>query len=135
MLKHSPTSLPSHPRCQHAHPHPSAPAPPLATRRHFLANPDMPKRFLLNAPLNTYDRSTFYTQVRGQGLVGVHRRRAFIALAPVEGAGCVHPDLHPCHAKNMHMYQEADFVTCHVACRLAWLQDPVVGYNDYPFLN
>jgi len=29
--------------------------------RHFLANPDLPKRFALNAPLNKYDRSTFYT--------------------------------------------------------------------------
>jgi len=27
----------------------------------FLANPDLPKRFELNAPLNKYDRSTFYT--------------------------------------------------------------------------
>lgn len=30
--------------------------------RLFLANPDMVKRFALNAPLNKYDRSTFYTQ-------------------------------------------------------------------------
>lgn len=30
--------------------------------RHFLANPDLPKRFALNAPLNKYDRNTFYTQ-------------------------------------------------------------------------
>ncbi|CAH8390969.1 unnamed protein product [Eruca vesicaria subsp. sativa] len=29
--------------------------------RTFLANPDLPRRFELNAPLNTYDRSTFYT--------------------------------------------------------------------------
>jgi 12-oxophytodienoic acid reductase len=29
--------------------------------RHFLANPDLPKRFELNAPLNKYDRNTFYT--------------------------------------------------------------------------
>ncbi|PON73066.1 NADH:flavin oxidoreductase/NADH oxidase [Trema orientale] len=29
--------------------------------RFFLANPDLPKRFQLNAPLNKYDRSTFYT--------------------------------------------------------------------------
>ena len=28
----------------------------------FLANPDLPRRFELNAPLNKYDRSTFYTQ-------------------------------------------------------------------------
>ncbi|KAJ0580147.1 putative 12-oxophytodienoate reductase [Helianthus annuus] len=28
----------------------------------FLANPDLPKRFELNAPLNKYDRSTFYTR-------------------------------------------------------------------------
>uniref|UniRef100_A0A0D3DWQ6 NADH:flavin oxidoreductase/NADH oxidase N-terminal domain-containing protein n=1 Tax=Brassica oleracea var. oleracea TaxID=109376 RepID=A0A0D3DWQ6_BRAOL len=29
--------------------------------RTFLANPDLPRRFELNAPLNKYDRSTFYT--------------------------------------------------------------------------
>jgi 12-oxophytodienoic acid reductase len=33
----------------------------VAFGRHFLANPDLPKRFELNAPLNKYDRSTFYT--------------------------------------------------------------------------
>ncbi|KAJ7533631.1 hypothetical protein O6H91_13G057600 [Diphasiastrum complanatum] len=35
--------------------------------RLFLANPDLPKRFALNAPLNPYDRSTFYNpnQVKG----------------------------------------------------------------------
>ncbi|KAJ7555575.1 hypothetical protein O6H91_05G045300 [Diphasiastrum complanatum] len=30
--------------------------------RLFLANPDLPKRFELNAPLNPYNRDTFYTQ-------------------------------------------------------------------------
>jgi 12-oxophytodienoic acid reductase len=29
-------------------------------RRIFLANPDFPRRFELNAPLNKYDRNTFY---------------------------------------------------------------------------
>ncbi|AES93722.1 putative 12-oxophytodienoate reductase [Medicago truncatula] len=29
--------------------------------RLFLANPDLPKRFALNAPLNKYNRATFYT--------------------------------------------------------------------------
>ncbi|MFS8006242.1 putative 12-oxophytodienoate reductase [Helianthus anomalus] len=33
----------------------------VAFGRAFLANPDLPKRFRLNAPLNMYDRSTFYT--------------------------------------------------------------------------
>ncbi|KAL6555593.1 12-oxophytodienoate reductase 1 [Orobanche hederae] len=32
----------------------------VAFGRHFLANPDLPKRFFLNAPLNKYDRETFY---------------------------------------------------------------------------
>jgi 12-oxophytodienoic acid reductase len=27
-----------------------------------LANPDLPRRFQLGAPLNKYDRATFYTQ-------------------------------------------------------------------------
>ncbi|KAJ0972929.1 hypothetical protein J5N97_020888 [Dioscorea zingiberensis] len=33
----------------------------VAYGRLFLANPDLPKRFEINAPLNKYDRSTFYT--------------------------------------------------------------------------
>ncbi|KAK4570802.1 hypothetical protein RGQ29_029594 [Quercus rubra] len=33
----------------------------VAYGRHFLANPDLPKRFKLNAPLNKYNRDTFYT--------------------------------------------------------------------------
>ena len=34
----------------------------VAYGRLFIANPDLPKRFQVNAPLNDYDRSTFYTQ-------------------------------------------------------------------------
>ena len=34
----------------------------VAYGRHFLANPDLLKRFEIDAPLNNYDRSTFYTQ-------------------------------------------------------------------------
>lgn len=34
----------------------------VAFGRHFLANPDLPKRLASCAPLNKYDRSTFYTQ-------------------------------------------------------------------------
>lgn len=33
----------------------------VAYGRLFLANPDLPRRFELNAPLNRYDRATFYT--------------------------------------------------------------------------
>lgn len=33
----------------------------VAYGRLWIATPDLPKRFLLNAPLNKYDRSTFYT--------------------------------------------------------------------------
>ncbi|KAJ4828185.1 putative 12-oxophytodienoate reductase 11 [Turnera subulata] len=33
----------------------------VAYGRHFLANPDLPKRFELNAPINKCDRATFYT--------------------------------------------------------------------------
>ncbi len=32
----------------------------IAFGRHFIANPDLPRRFELGAPLNPYDRSTFY---------------------------------------------------------------------------
>jgi hypothetical protein len=31
--------------------------------RWWISNPDLPKRFILNAPLNKYDRSSFYLQV------------------------------------------------------------------------
>ena len=33
----------------------------VAFGRHFIANPDLPKRIQLNLPLNDYDRNTFYT--------------------------------------------------------------------------
>jgi N-ethylmaleimide reductase len=33
----------------------------VAFGRHFLANPDLPKRIRLGLPLNAYDRDTFYT--------------------------------------------------------------------------
>ena len=32
----------------------------VAYGRLFIANPDLPKRFALDAPINSYDRSTFY---------------------------------------------------------------------------
>ncbi|QCD85772.1 12-oxophytodienoic acid reductase [Vigna unguiculata] len=34
----------------------------VAYGRLFLANPDLPKRFEVDAPLNKYNRDTFYTQ-------------------------------------------------------------------------
>jgi N-ethylmaleimide reductase len=34
----------------------------VAFGRHFLANPDLPKRIQLGLPLNPYDRATFYTR-------------------------------------------------------------------------
>jgi N-ethylmaleimide reductase len=33
----------------------------VAFGRHFVANPDLPKRIRLGLPLNAYDRNTFYT--------------------------------------------------------------------------
>lgn len=39
----------------------------IAYGRLFLANPDMVKRFELDAPLNKYDRATFYTQDQVKG--------------------------------------------------------------------
>lgn len=33
----------------------------IAFGRHFISNPDLVKRIALNAPLNPYDRDTFYT--------------------------------------------------------------------------
>lgn len=40
----------------------SGKADAVAYGRVFLANPDLPKRFSVHAPLNQYDRSTFYIQ-------------------------------------------------------------------------
>ena len=51
-------------RCPPAHP-PSLAAEHcdlVAYGRWFLANPDLPARFCLDAPLNKYRRETFYTQ-------------------------------------------------------------------------
>lgn len=39
----------------------SGQADAVAYGRWFLSTPDMPKRFILNAPLNPYDRNTFYS--------------------------------------------------------------------------
>jgi hypothetical protein len=47
------------------------PADLVAFARQWLANPDLPQRYILNAPLNKYDRPTFYTQVRRSHLCWV----------------------------------------------------------------
>ncbi|CAI7838542.1 unnamed protein product [Closterium sp. NIES-53] len=39
----------------------------VAYGRIFMANPDLPRRFALNAPLNPYDRETFYTPDQAKG--------------------------------------------------------------------
>ncbi len=38
--------------------------------RLYLANPDLPERFKLRAPLNMYDRATFYHAVRAATQLG-----------------------------------------------------------------
>lgn len=39
----------------------------VAYGRPYIANPDLPKRFELDAPLNKYDRNTFYSQDQVKG--------------------------------------------------------------------
>ena len=39
----------------------SGQADAIAYGRFFLANPDLPRRYILDAPLNKYDRNTFYS--------------------------------------------------------------------------
>lgn len=39
----------------------------VAYGRLYLSNPDLPQRFKLDAPLNKYDRATFYTQDQFEG--------------------------------------------------------------------
>jgi 12-oxophytodienoic acid reductase len=41
----------------------------IAFGRLFLCNPDLPKRFELDAPLNKYDRGSFYTSDRVIGYI------------------------------------------------------------------
>ena len=39
----------------------------VAYGRPYIANPDLPRRFELDAPLTPYDRNTFYTQDQVKG--------------------------------------------------------------------
>src|SRR6267378_1992791 len=49
----------------------------VAFGRHFLANPDLPKRIRLGLPLNPYDRNTFYTfDARGYTDYPFHEQRS-----------------------------------------------------------
>lgn len=41
----------------------------VAYGRLFLSNPDLPKRFELDAPLNKYDRNTFYVNEPVKGYI------------------------------------------------------------------
>jgi N-ethylmaleimide reductase len=51
----------------------------IAYGRHYLANPDLPKRFALKAELNAYDRDTFYNPMFPiKGCVTHHASRARI---------------------------------------------------------
>jgi 2,4-dienoyl-CoA reductase-like NADH-dependent reductase (Old Yellow Enzyme family) len=58
---------------------PADAADAVAFGRHFISNPDLPRRLALGAPLNRYDRDTFYTQAdEGEArllllLAGCHR--------------------------------------------------------------
>ena len=56
--------------------------------RHFLANPDMPKRFLLGAALNAYDRDTFYAP---QHPIKGYTDYTFLGQEYKEGAVAVDP--------------------------------------------
>jgi N-ethylmaleimide reductase len=63
----------------------------VAFGRHFLANPDLPKRIKLGLPLNAYDRSTFYTfDARGYTDYPFHEQR-WESLASTQAS----------HAKNI----------------------------------
>jgi len=49
----------------------------VAFGRHFVANPDLPKRIRLGLPLNAYDRDTFYTfEARGYTDYPFYKRRS-----------------------------------------------------------
>jgi N-ethylmaleimide reductase len=49
----------------------------VAFGRHFVANPDLPKRIRLGLPLNAYDRDTFYTfDARGYTDYPFYERRS-----------------------------------------------------------
>ncbi|CAK9325119.1 unnamed protein product [Citrullus colocynthis] len=52
--------------------------------RLFLANPDLPKRFELDAALNKYDRGTFYTQ---DPVIGYNDYHLGIVIQSIHGIG------------------------------------------------
>ena len=58
--------------------------------RHFLSNPDLPKRFLLGAALNAYDRDTFYAPqhpIKGYSdytFLGQEYKEGEVAVDPYE---------------------------------------------------
>lgn len=56
--------------------------------RHFLSNPDLPKRFLAGAPLNAYDRDTFYSP---QHPIKGFSDYPFMGQTAVEGVEAVDP--------------------------------------------
>ena len=52
----------------------------VAFGRHFVANPDLPKRIRLGLPLNAYDRDTFYTfDARGYTDYPIYEERIAVA--------------------------------------------------------
>ena len=61
----------------------------VAFGRHFLANPDLPRRMELRAPLNPYDRTTFY----GGGARGYTDYR-FLQGTPTEAGTVATQSIH-----------------------------------------
>jgi len=60
----------------------------VAYGRHYLANPDLPKRMLLGAPLNAYDRETFYSP---QHPIKGYSDYPFMGQTAVEGEAVADP--------------------------------------------
>ena len=58
----------------------------VAFGRHFLSNPDLPKRIQFGLPLNAYDRKTFYT-------FDAHRPHGLSVLRTAVGVGYLQPSI------------------------------------------
>lgn len=59
--------------------------------RHFLANPDFVKRLEIDAPLNQYDRATFYSQDQVKGVLSADDVFVYSITRPFDDtltAGC-----------------------------------------------
>ena len=113
---------------------PADAADAVAFGRHFISNPDLPRRLALGAPLNRYDRDTFYTQAdRGEAcllrlLAGACCHRCCVCCCcSLAVRGCIAAR---CGGRRM-------CGTLQLKCRARQFRSPcmIAGFIDYPVLE